>query len=713
LTKNRYFQGDGSPMKVLLIVESPTKQKAFEKYVSELPDQYTIASSKGHIRDLAITGKQGFGVDIDACFAPTYKVIKGKEKLVDDLKKQAKKADKVILATDPDREGESIAWHLYDALGVGEKPVERIEFYEITKERILEAISAPRAVNMDMVQSQEARRILDRIVGFMLSKILSKRVYAPAGGRVQSVALRFVIERELEVTAFVPQTYYTLTTSLDLPEKPLLIEPLTYQGKTLKNVDDKTDAKGYRKIVAIPDEATADKILAALPQTVTLVNVKKTQKKREPKAAFRTSTLQQDASSSLNFKPRKTQSVAQSLYEGVNINGEVVGLITYMRTDSDRLSDAFVAEAQARIRSQYGEAYVRSSFQSKTKVLQSQDAHEAIRPTSLSRHPDQLRSILTNDQFKLYQLIYQRAVGSLMTAMQYEVTTYEFEGGDFTFKTSGSVITFPGYKVLLSTGEEEEENILPALMLNQQYALTAKDKKRQVTSGPTRFSEAKLIQEMEYQGIGRPSTYAATLDRLREHHYIAVKGNMIYPHPEAKAAIAYLKSFFSTIVDPTYTSSMELKLDEVKDGETSRCDLLKDFYQSFLSHYEQAGQLSKDDPAMQFYGKCPKEGCEGVIVPRRSKFGVFLGCSNYPTCSHNDNEVPLPWQDGTAEDGKDDGEAEVVVKRVKPVAEDAGKPCPQCGKPLLKRFANKTKRPFLGCSGFPKCRYLENIETKN
>ena len=699
-------------MNILLIVESPTKQKTFEKYVAELPDTYTIASSKGHVRDLAISGKQGFGVDIDHCFQPTYTIIKGKEKLVETLTKQAKKMDKVILATDPDREGESIAWHLADAMALDPKKTERIEFYEITKSKILEAIAQPRAINMDMVQSQEARRILDRIVGFMLSKILNKKVYSPAGGRVQSVALRFVIERELEVLAFVPQAYYTLKTSLNTPQGPLTVEATQYQGQTLKMTDDKSDPKGYKRIIPIDSEAKANDLLSKLPTEVTLTDVSMQKKKRESKAAFRTSTLQQDASSYLKFSPKKTQKIAQELYEGVSIQGEQVGLITYMRTDSDRLSAGFTSDAQAFIAKHYGEAYVASAPKSKTVVLQSQDAHEAIRPTSVLRTPESIASYLSSDQLKLYRLIFNRALASLMTPQQYEITTYSLTGGDFTFKVSGSVVTFPGFRRAYGMSEETDEPELPQLFQGQVYPLHQDGFEAHQTAGPGRFSEAKLIQELEYQGIGRPSTYAATIDRLKQHHYVSVKGHTLYPNPEAHAAIAYLVQYFSDFINATYTSDMELKLDEVKDGEKTRCELLSAFYTHFKEQYDAAGDLPNDHPAMQFYGKCPKPGCHGVIVPRRSKFGVFLGCSEYPTCNYNVNQVPFPWPEKEGEDHDEetteDG-VKVFKPKEKPVVEEVGRACPKCGKPLLKRIAKKTKRPFIGCSGFPKCDYLENL----
>ena len=699
-------------MNILLIVESPTKQKTFEKYVAELRDTYTIASSKGHVRDLAIKGPQGFGVDIEQCFQPTYTVIKGKEKLVETLTKQAKKMDKVILATDPDREGESIAWHLADALQLESSKIERIEFYEITKSKILEAIAHPRPLNMDMVQSQEARRILDRIVGFMLSKILTKKVYSPAGGRVQSVALRFVIEREVEVLAFVPQTYYSMNTSINTAKGNLGVEVTSYQGQSLKVTDDKTDPKGFKKIIPLHSKEKVESILASLPSTVTLTDVSMQKKKRESKAAFRTSTLQQDASSYLKFSPKKTQKIAQELYEGVNVKGEQIGLITYMRTDSDRLSSTFTDEATSYIRSTFGEAYVSSTPKSKTVVLQSQDAHEAIRPTSVDRTPESMEPYLSSDQLKLYRLIFNRSLASLMTAQQYETTTYTFTGGDFTLKASGSVVTFPGFRRAYGMSEETDEPELPQLFKGEAYPLTHKGYEDHQTAGPSRFSEAKLIQELEYQGIGRPSTYAATIDRLKQHHYVSVKGNTLYPNPEAHAAITYLVTYFSDFINARYTSEMELKLDEVKDGEKTRCELLSAFYTHFKEQYDAAGDLPKEDPSMQFYGKCPIDGCNGVIVPRRSKFGVFLGCSNYPTCTYNSNQVPFPWPEKVDEDHDEplpDGEGKVFKPKERPVAEEVGRPCPKCGKPLLKRMAKRTKRPFIGCSGFPKCDYLENI----
>jgi DNA topoisomerase-1 len=704
-------------MDILLIVESPTKQTSFEKYLKDQSDRYTIASSKGHIRDLAIRGEGGFGVEIEQCFKPTYRIIKGKEAIVKELQKAAKKVDKVILATDPDREGESIAWHLADALELDVEKTERIEFYEINKEKIIDALSRPRKINMDMVQSQEARRILDRIVGFMLSKILNKKVYAPAGGRVQSVALRFVIEREMEVLAFQPQTYFTLESDLQTPTGALPVETIAYQNQSLRMSDDKTDPSGYRKLIPLATEAIAQGYQQKLPKEVTLSEVTITSKKKESRAAFRTSTLQQEASShkDLRFSPKRTQMVAQSLYEGVTIDDENVGLITYIRTDSDRLSDGFITEASDYITKQFGSAYLSDKPKAKTAILQSQDAHEAIRPTSLSRTPDSVQAYLTVDQLKLYRLIYARSLASLMTAKQYDVTTYTFKGNDFTLKAQGSVVTFEGYTKVFPVVEEDEGNQLPQLYKGQTFPLTFKEIKIHHTAGPSRYSEAKLIQEMEYRGIGRPSTYAAIIARLKDHHYVSVKSHTLYPNPEAHAAMKYLMTFFQYLVNPTYTSQMELKLDEVKDGEVTRCDLLNEFYNHFKQQYQQAGDLPTDDPALTFYGKCPKPGCPGIIVPRRSRFGVFLGCSKYPTCDFVSNDVPLPWQKENpleGEDSDEDGPTKQagVFQSKKPVAEPIGKDCPLCGKPLIKRFAKRGGRPFVGCSGFPSCRHLENLD---
>jgi DNA topoisomerase-1 len=703
-------------MNILLIVESPTKEKSFSKYLKDLPDSYTVKASVGHIRELTTKGKGGFGVDLDDCFKPTYEVSKDKVKTITELKKLAKKADKVILATDPDREGESIAWHLADTLELSVEKTDRIEFYEITKDKILEALENPRKINMDMVQSQEARRILDRIVGFMLSKILSKKVYSPAGGRVQSVALRFVIERELEVLAFRPQAYFSLHQHLETPS-PLEVELYSFQGESLKNKDDKSDPKGYRKLIGIDSEEKADAFAKQYPKDVVLTDIAVTKKKQESKAPFRTSTLQQEASShpTLKFSPKRTQRVAQSLFEGVPLGEEIVGLITYIRTDSVRLADSFVEEAVSYIESQYGKEYV-SLTPKGQQVMQSQDAHEAIRPTSLSRTPEAMKPYLNLDQYKLYKLIFERTVASLMPARQYEVTTYTFEGQPFVFKASGSVTTFPGYTKAYKMDEEDETGDLPKLTQGQRFPLVFDDIQSHKTSGPSRYTEAKLIQELEGQGIGRPSTYAATLERIKDHHYVSVQSNTLWPNPEAQAAIKYLVTYFKDFVDPAYTSSMETKLDLVKDGETTRCELLNDFYKDFTEQYNAAGTLSMDDQALHFYGKCPMEGCKGTVVPRRSKkFGLFLGCSEYPTCSFVTNDVPLPWSkdDPNAKDDDDldeSGEKKFVVKKVE--KEFIGRDCPDCGKPLLKRYTKKGNRPFIGCSGFPSCKFIENIKAE-
>jgi DNA topoisomerase I len=704
-------------MNILLIVESPTKEKSFSKYLQDLPDTYTVKASVGHIRELTTKGKGGFGVDLDDCFKPTYEVSKDKVKTIAELKKLAKKADKIILATDPDREGESIAWHLADTLELSVDKTDRIEFYEITKDKVLHALAAPRKINMDMVQSQEARRILDRIVGFKLSKILSKKVYSPAGGRVQSVALRFVIEREIEVLSFKPQVYFSLHQSIATPSM-VSLDLATYLGESVKNKDDKTDPKGFRKIIGIDSEEKAKAFSLQYPPEVILADIAVTKKKQESKAPFRTSTLQQEASShpTLKFSPKRTQRVAQSLFEGVAMDDEIVGLVTYIRTDSVRLADSFVEEAVQYIEAKYGKEYVSLVPKTNTAVLQSQDAHEAIRPTSLARTPEIMKPYLNVDQYRLYKLIYERTIASLMVARQYEVTSYTFEGHPFTFKTSGSVTTFPGFSIVHQGSDDEAQKELPKLEKGATYPLHFESIESHATAGPSRYSEAKLIQELEAQGIGRPSTYAATLERLKDHHYVSVQSNTIWPNPEAHAAIQYLLTYFKGFIDPTYTSLMETKLDLVKDGETTRCALLSDFYTDFSTQYDQAGDLPLQHEALHFYGKCPLDGCDGTIVPRRSKkFGLFLGCSNYPTCSFVTNDVPLPWvkenPNATDDDESDDqSEKKFVVKKVE--KEFIGRDCPECGKPLLKRHTKRRNRPFIGCSGFPSCKFIENIKAE-
>ena len=473
----------------LVIVESPSKSKTIEKY---LGSNYKVVSSLGHIRDLSTTGKYGFGIDIENNFKPTYEIIKGKKKLVNELKKDVKNSDFVYLATDPDREGEAISWHLYDTLGLAKGKYQRIVFNEITKNVILDSFSKARDIDENLVKSQETRRMLDRIIGFRLSKLMQSKTGGKSAGRVQSVALKLIVDREREIEAFVPEDYYE-------------IEAMFSEFSA------KLDTYNHKKI-EIKTEFEAKEILSKLSKAFNIESVEKQEKARKAKPPYITSTLQQDASNKLNFPGKKTMMLAQKLYEGVSLKDETVGLITYMRTDSIRLSEEFIKSTYGYIRNTYGENYL--GYVKKTKKTDNvQDAHEAIRPTSINRTPESVKAYLNQDEYKLYSMIYYRALASLMADAKVESTTITLDNNNYQFKATGSVLLFDGYLKVYNDYEDSKEKILPDFSTYKTKVIAANDiiYTMHTTKPPVRYTESKLIKDMETLGIGRPSTYATTV----------------------------------------------------------------------------------------------------------------------------------------------------------------------------------------------------------
>ena len=493
-------------MKQLVIVESPSKSKTIEKYLGK---DYKVVSSKGHIRDLATTGKYGLGVDLEDNFKPNYKIISGKSKLVTDLKKQAKDSDYVILATDPDREGEAISWHLKDALGL-KKDYGRVVFNEITKDAILKAFEKPRDIDMDLVHSQETRRILDRIIGFRLSKLMQNKTEGKSAGRVQSVALKLIVDREREIEAFNPEEYFTIEAIFSEFEASL--------------------SKYKDKKIEIKSEVEANEILGKLSNAFKIEDVTSKEKNKKSKPAFTTSTLTQMASIKLNFSASKTMRLAQGLYEGKTVGSEHVGLITYMRTDSVRLSDVFIKETQGYIKGKYGNEYIGFVKTGKTNE-NVQDAHEAIRPTSINRTPESIKAYLTNDEYKLYNLIYKRALASLMADQKVLATTVVLDNNDYKFTASGQIETFDGYLKVYGDFEESNDKILPDFASYKSNIIVSTEihKTSHFTEPPARFTEDKLIKELESLGIGRPSTYVKIIEVLKERKYITVENKKFIP----------------------------------------------------------------------------------------------------------------------------------------------------------------------------------------
>ncbi len=638
--------------KNLVIVESPAKSKTIEKY---LGSDFKVLSSKGHIRDLATTGKFGLGVDIDNGFTPNYISIKGKSKDISALKKEAKAADKVYLATDPDREGEAISWHLKDELGLKDADYDRIVFNEITKGAVTDSFNHARKIDDLMVRSQETRRILDRIIGFRLSKLMQSKTGGKSAGRVQSVALKLICDREEEINNFVSEEYWTIDAIFD-----------NFNASLFKYKNDKIEIK---------NEEEANNIKKSLSNLYVLESKEEKAKKKQSRPPYITSTLQQDAIVKLNFNSKKTMSIAQKLYEGINIGTETVGLITYMRTDSIRLSNDFISETYKYIENEYGKEYVGAVKKSK-KTENVQDAHEAIRPSSILRTPEKIKNYLTNDEFKLYNLIYYRALASLMKEANQKVTTLILDNNDYKFKATGTVTTFDGYLKVYKDFEKSEDKELPVLDSKE---IEAKDLelKQHFTEPPARYTEAKLIKEMEDLGIGRPSTYAATMSTIVDRDYVKLKEKKFYPTEIGIETNKKLQEFFSDLINVKYTAKMEDDLDNIANGKVVWNELLDTFFRRFEPMVENAFDNMEKKEAEKTGEVCPE--CGHDLVIRKGRYGEFVACSNYPTCKYIKKEE------------KEKAPAKEVCE------------CIKCGSKIVERTTRKGKI-FYGCSNFPKCK---------
>lgn len=640
-------------MNNLVIVESPAKSKTIEKY---LGSNYKVVSSKGHIRDLATTGKYGLGIDIENNFTPNYIPITGKKKDISALKKMAKESGKVILATDPDREGEAISWHLYDELGLKDDEYERVVFNEITKDVVVNSINNPRKIDMDLVKSQETRRMLDRIIGFRLSKLMQRKTGGKSAGRVQSVALKLIVDREREILAFVPEEYWTIEADF-------------------KNFKASLE-KYHNKKVEIHSETEADEILSQLSLSFKIDSVEEKEKMKRPKDPFRTSTLQQMAANRLNFSSSKTMQIAQKLYEGMNIGSETVGLITYMRTDSTRISEVFVNDTKKYIKGKYGAEYVGSVKASK-EPKGAQDAHEAIRPTSITRTPESIKEYLSPDEYKLYRLIYIRSLAYLMSSAKTLATTVNLENNGYMFKATGSVLKFDGYLKVYSEYEDSEDVILPDFKNYKDGVVVASiiEKFQHFTKPAPRYTESSLIKEMESLGIGRPSTYATIMKTIKDRGYVTIDDKKFYPTDIGFETTDKLQEFFSGIVNVEYTANMETELDEIADNKIDNITVLTKFYDEFAPLVEKAfSEMEKKEPEKT--GEvCPDCGSE--LVVRNGRYGEFVACSNYPTCKYIK---------------KEEKEIKVIAK------------CPKCEHDIVARHTKKGK-VFYGCSNYPKCNY--------
>lgn len=638
-------------------MESPSKAKTIEKF---LGSKYEVLASVGHVRDLP---KSKLGIDIENDFEVQYITIRGKGDKVKELKKAASKADKVLLAPDPDREGEAIAWHLMTVLNLKEEDLCRIEFNEITKDAVKNAVKHPRQIDMNRVYSQQARRVLDRIIGYQLSPLLWRKIKKGlSAGRVQSVTLRLICEREEEIDSFIPEEYWTIDAMLAAQNGSFNARLVKINGKKA-NISDETQK------TVIED--------ALQNAEFTVTDCKLQEKLKNPAPPFITSTLQQEAYKKLNYVSKRTMRIAQQLYEGVSLGkAGTLGLITYMRTDSTRIAEVAQEEAKAFIEAQYGKAFVPKSQRIYKNKNSAQNAHEAIRPTSVNRTPDSVKSYLTDEQYKLYKLIWERFVASQMSSARMNQTTVAVAAKEYEFSASGTVVTFPGYmNVYQETTDDKEENqkMVPVAVgeILKKKKLTSK---QHFTQPPARYTEASLIKVLEDKGIGRPSTYAATIDNILSRFYVVREGKQFCPTELGIVVLDMLKEYFPDIVDVNFTAEMEDKLDGVEQQQYEWKELLKEFYIPFedeLVHAEEKiGKVKLEDEVTDVI--CEK--CGRNMVIKMGRFGKFLACPGFPECSNT-----------------------------KPLLEKVGIKCPVCGKGDVVLKRSKKGRAFYGCSEYPTC----------
>lgn len=647
----------------LVIVESPAKAKTIERYLGK---KYKVRASLGHLRDLP---RSQMGVDVENNYEPKYITIRGKGPILQDLKKEAKKAKKIFLAADPDREGEAIAWHLAHQLGVDENSDCRVVFNEITKDAIKESFKNPRPINTDLVDAQQARRILDRLVGYNISPILWKKVKKGlSAGRVQSVALKLIIDREEEIKSFEPEEYWSIGAGFSKKEGDFEASFYGTAGKKVK----------------LTDKKQVDGILSTLDgDDFTVSQVVKKERKRNPAVPFTTSSLQQEAARKLNFRAKKTMMVAQQLYEGITIGKEgIVGLITYMRTDSTRTSETAQAEAKTHIESMYGEEFTRKTKAAgKSSAAKTQDAHEAVRPTSVLRTPEAMKAFLSKDQLKLYKLIWSRFLASQMAPAILDTVTVDLLNNDVQFRATGSQVKFQGFmKVYIESHddkEEEKDNVLPPLAEGETVTCASIDPKQHFTQPPPRFSEARLVKTLEELGIGRPSTYAPTLDTIQKRGYVTLDAKRFVPTELGGIVNAAVNQYFSDITNAEFTAKMEQSLDHIEVGEMPWVKVIDEFYVDFEKHLKVADEEMekieiKDEPAGE---DCEK--CGSPMVYKMGRYGKFMACSNFPDC-----------------------------RNTKAIIKPIGVTCPLCKEGEVVERKSKKNRIFYGCDRYPECEYI-------
>ena len=648
----------------LVIVESPSKAKTIGRYLG--PD-YIVKASMGHLRDLP---KSKMGVDLEHDFTPQYIPVRGKESLIKELKTEAGKADTVYLATDPDREGEAISWHLKELLNLPDEKARRVTFNEITQKVVREAIQHPREIDYNLVDAQQARRILDRIVGYQLSPLLWKKVRRGlSAGRVQSVATRMVVDREQEIRNFQPREYWTIDVTLNRMGKPGSFVAHYY---------------GSPKKQELESESQAQDVLTQIDgKPFNVSNVKKSEKKRTSPPPFTTSTLQQEASRKLGFTPKKTMMVAQQLYEGVEIAGEgTTGLITYMRTDSLRLSDEAMGEAAQFIKARYGAAYYYGSFHTYKTKSGAQDAHEAIRPTHVELEPERVRGSLTPDQFKLYKLVWSRFLATQMANAVFDTVSIDTECAGHVFRASHQSMRFPGFMSVYEEGKDDETeqigSALPDLGVGEQVALANAQKEQHFTQPPARYTEATLVKAMEEKGVGRPSTYAATISTIEDREYVVKQDKRLAPTPLGEIVTGLMMERFNDIIDVAFTANMESRLDAVEEGKQPWKELLADFYRDFSKELQDA-ETALEGVRLKVPEEETDEVCElcgRKMVIKTGRFGRFLACPGFPEC-----------------------------KNTKPLVEKMPGRCPKCGSAILKRKSKKGYA-YYACEKGAECGFM-------
>ncbi|MSS78497.1 type I DNA topoisomerase [Anaerococcus sp. WCA-380-WT-2B] len=641
--------------KNLVIVESPTKAKSITKM---LGSNYKVKATYGHLRDLP---KSKLGVDIEDDFEPKYIKVRGKAKTINELKKEADNAQNVYLATDPDREGEAISWHLQYLLGLDKNEKNRVEFHEITKNNVKNAIKNPRKIDQNLVDSQQARRVMDRIVGYEISPILWKRVKSGlSAGRVQSVALKLIVDRQKEIDAFKPEEYWTI--SAKHKEEKIEFESEFYGTKSKK--------------IKISNENGADKILNKIDKDkFEVVDISKTKKKRKAQKPYTTSTLQQDASNKLGFSTKYTMSLAQQLFEGIDLGDKGrVGLITYMRTDATRLSSEIIGESLSYIKEKYGSKYASNGRNYSKKSKQTQDAHEAIRPTSIYNDPISVKDYLTDQQYKLYKMIWTRVVQSQMTDYEYLSTSISLDSNGIVFKASGKITLFDGFMKVSSS--KENENFLPDLEKGDVIKATSITKNQHFTKPPANYTEASLVKVLEEYGIGRPSTYSSTIASIISRNYVEFEDRKILPTKLGIRVNDFLQENFNDVINVEFTAKMENELDRIAQDEVYWKDVLKGFYEGFEKDLNAVSKDTNDYKVKDkiLDEKCPK--CGSPLAIKHGRNGKFIGCTNFPDCNFT-----------------------------KSIIKTTGVKCPKCNDgELIEKVSKKGKR-FYGCSNFPSCDY--------